>query len=315
MWGHPLVTTNYVALTPSMPVALGKAMEAVMYHKKCLVFEAIPRAGKSTTCRFVVSALTSSAALGDRFMTCISADTNDEPKYRESIIKILAKSLEILAFGTKPYKVVRSDVINSIESRVRNKNGRHWILFLDEMQALSKEDFRNLQVIQNELALHNIDTTVIGFSQSQMLWRISDLKAENCKELVARFASDICNLPCCSDSKWMIETLKRYDDEYTYPEQSGCTFTQFFLPRAYAAGFRYASTAPDIYQVMSQCAKNANLNVLPTALIFDVFRFILIRSMGHDAPGFTVTQEMIDSAIAESRLRSYADLFQKEITP
>ena len=35
-WNHPLVTKNYVALTPSMPQVLEVVMDSIALHKKAL---------------------------------------------------------------------------------------------------------------------------------------------------------------------------------------------------------------------------------------------------------------------------------------
>lgn len=310
-WNHPLVTKNYVALTPSMPRVLEIVMDSVMLHKTCLVFKAFPRMGKSTTCIFVKSALNSHPAFKDRFLTHVSPDTDGDLKSRENIVKSLARSLGFKLPRRIHIGTLRADVLNDIESTLRNRGGRHWVLFLDELQTLAIEDFEQLQYIQNQLAVANIDTTLIGFSQTQISYAIELLKKQKRAELTARFLSEVCDLPYCTDHTWMAETMKGYDENFTYPAGSSCTYTQFFLPQAYAAGFRFASTASDIYQEMSEDVKKYNLPLLPTAFVFDVFRFILIRSMKRDAPDFTVTQEIIKSATSESKLCSYAAILKE----
>lgn len=308
LWKHPLVTKNYVALTPSMPQVLGIVMDCVMLHKTCLVFKAFPRMGKTTACNFVISALNSHPAFKDRFLTRVSADTNGDLKRRENIVKCLARSLGLRLPKRIDIGTLRVDVLNDIESTLRNRGGRHWVLFLDELQTLTIEDFEQLQYIQNVLAVANVDTTLIGFSQTQISYAIELLKKQKRAELTARFLSEVWDLPHCTDHTWMAETMKGFDEDFTYPAGSSCTYTQFFLPQAYAAGFRLASTASDIYQVMSEAAKTYNLPLLPTAFVFEVFRLILIRSMKRDAPEFALTQKIIESATSESQLSSYADI-------
>jgi hypothetical protein len=310
LWSHPLVTTNYVALTPSMPKVLGMVMEHVTLHKRSLVFKAFPRMGKTTICNFVVSALDCDPTCKDRFALLISADTNGEPKRRESIVMILAKSLGLRLSTRATLASIRTDALNDIESRLRNRAGRHWVLFLDELQTLTIEDFEHLQFIQNKLALHNIDTTLIGFSQTQIEHTITLLEKQKRAELIVRFLNEVWDLPYCTDHNWMSETLKGYDDHFTYPAGSGCSYTQFFLPQAYAAGFRLNVMAPDIYQVMSAAVKTVKLPLLPTSFVFEIFRLILIRSMKQDAPDFTVTQEIIESVTKESKLSNYVEVIK-----
>lgn len=311
LWGHPLVTTDYVAVTPSLPKVLAEVVDAVMLHKGSLVFKAYPRMGKTTACRFVVAALSQHLAFADRFVLRVSADTKEERKRRENIVRIMAKALDLKVASRAPLASIRDDVANFIESRLRNRGGRHWVLCLDEIQTLTIEEFQDLQYLQNGLALHNIDTTLIGFGQTQIDHLVTLLDGQKRAELTARFLCNVKDLPHCSEPAWMAETLKGYDEHFTYPEGSGCTYTQFFLPRAYAAGFRMNEIASDIYQVMSSSARASNLPVLPTALIFDVFRLILIRAMKEDAGIFSITKLNIKNAIEEARLSGYVKIIEQ----
>ncbi|MFJ4445143.1 ATP-binding protein [Pseudomonas sp. NPDC089422] len=309
-WNHPLVTKDYVALTPSMPQVLEVVMDAIALHKKSLVFKAFPRMGKTTTCKFVLSALERHPAYKDRSISLVSADTLGEPNRRESIIISLAKFLGI-PIPTRPMVAsIRTKVLHEVESRLRNQSGRHWILIADELQALSVEDLEHLQYMQNELALHNIDTTLIGFSQTQISHKITLLKEQKRVELIVRFLNEVWDLPYCADQGWIYQTLKSYDADFTYPAGSNCSYTRFFLPHAYAAGFRIAAAAPDIYKVMSASAKALSLPLVPTEYIFEVSRLILIRSSERDATGFTLAREDIESIVIESKLDEYVDILK-----
>lgn len=310
MWIHPLMTKDYVALTPSMPKVLEIVIEHIMLHKRCLVFKAYPRMGKTTTCNFVISALKRHPALKDRFVTRVSADTINELKRREHIVKSLANALHHFVPKRLDTAALRQDVLNAIESALKNMGGRHWVLFIDELQTLTIEDFEHLQHIQNLLAINGIDTTLIGFSQTQINFAIELLKKQKRVELNARFLSEVLDLPCCDDHTWMEETVKGYDENFTYPPGSNCTYTQFFLPRAFEAGFRLATYAPQTFKVMSEVVTGA-IRVIPTEFVFEVFRLILIRSMNSDSADFEMVDETIKSATAESGLRAYMDILKE----
>ncbi|MFJ4394583.1 ATP-binding protein [Pseudomonas sp. NPDC089395] len=307
-WNHPLVTKNYVALTPSMPQVLEVVMDSIALHKKSLVFKAFPRMGKTTICKFVVSALDRHPAFKDRPISLVSADTNGELKHRESIVISLAKFLRLPMPARPVIASVRTKVLHEIESQLRNKSGRHWILIIDELQTLSIEDFEHLQYLQNELALHNVDTTLIGFSQTQIDHKITLLELQKRAELIVRFLNEVWDLPCCTDHGWICQTLKGYDNDFTYPPGSDCSYTQFFLPQAYASGFRLAAVAPDIYKVMLESSKTLRLPLLPTEFIFEVCRLVLIRSSDRDSESFILSRENIESAVKESKLKSYVDI-------
>lgn len=310
LWSHPLVTKRYIAVTPSMPKVLGMVVDCVMYHKGCLVFKAYPRMGKTTALKFTAAALGKIPHFEDRFVLSVTADTKGDRKSRENIVRIMAKALGIPVKPHAKFISIKDDVRNHIESQLRNRGGRHWVLFLDELQTLVIDEFEDLQDLQNKLALHDIDTTLIGFSQPQIKHAITLLESQKRSELLVRFLYDVRPLPYCTDPTWMADTLKGYDERFTYPEGSGCTFTQFYLPRAYATGFRLSSIAPDIYRVMSSSANVSKLPLLPTEFVFEVFRQILFRAMKKDAPNFSVTQEIIVAATKEAKLEDYIRLLK-----
>jgi hypothetical protein len=299
---HPLVTNDYKVLTPSMPIVLEATMDAVMLHKRSLFFKAMPQMGKTQTCLFAAKAIEEFHDFQDRLVIVVTAD----PRGEESILKNIART-SMLKLPSRPnLSCVRSSVLAYIESRLRSLNGRHIVLFIDEMQALTLADFENLQFLQNELGLRNIGVTTIGFGQTQIEATISLLREQGRPELIARFLNEECDLPRCMDHFWMAAALSMFDEHLTYPVGSDCSFTRFFLPQAYESGFRLTGSANEIHQIMKEAAKKATLAVLPTVYVLEVFRLILIRLRTKDSSEFELKDDAIWDAVKESQLHTYS---------
>lgn len=298
---HPLVTNQFKVLTPSMPVVVEIVMDAVELHKKSLFFKGLPQMGKTTCCTFAIKCIDARPDFHDRFVCHVTAD----PLRKEGILNNIARSYLLVLPKRPTLDQVRAAVLSYISGRLIDRAGQHLVLFIDEMHALTIADFENLQHLQNVLALRNVGITVVGFGQTQVSETVEMLRNLGRPELIARFLNEKLDLPRCEDSTWIGATAAMLDDKLIYPEGSDCTYTRFFLPRAYEAGLRLSRYSDDIYRIMDAVAKECNLVALPTVYILDVYRFLLIRSRLNDAADFEFSESAIKAAVEESQLRNY----------
>lgn len=304
---HPLITNEYTTLTPSLPKVLDVVLDSVMLHKKSVCFNALPQMGKTTACKFCATTLGHLKEFEDRLVMILSVD----PARHESIIRNMASTLGVYTRGAFRLDEKRHEVLNTIDSQLRQINGRHIVLFIDEIQALKIVDYENLQFIQNALALRNVSMTVIGFSQTQIEATITLLRAQGRPELIVRFLNEMCSLPRCENVSWISAAVETFDTSLTYPVGSSCTFTQFFLPQAYAAGFRLVNYSEEIFSALSQASDSSMLPAIPTAHIFETFRLLLIRSRHRDSSGFVLNHELITAAIKETQIAQYSTYLKK----
>lgn len=304
---HPLITNEYTTLTPSLPEVLNVVLDSVMLHKKSVCFNALPQMGKTTACKFCATTLGNLEEFKDRLVMIVSVD----PTQHEPIIRNMANTLGIYNRGVFRLDEKRHDVLNTIDSQLRQINGRHFVLFIDEIQALKIVDYEHLQFIQNALALRNISMTVIGFAQTQIEGTITLLRAQGRPELIVRFLNEMCSLPRCENVSWIRAAIETFDTSLTYPVGSSCTFTQFFLPQAYGAGFRLVNYSEEVFSALSQAADSNMLPAIPTAHIFETFRLLLIRSRLQDNSRFALSDKLISAAIKESQIAQYSTYLTK----
>lgn len=152
---------------------------------------------------------------------------------------------------------------------------------------------------------------MIGFSQTQIENVITLLRAQGRPELIVRFLNEVYDLPRCQDQSWIKSTTTTFDEVLVYPAGSKCTFTQFFLPQAFDAGFRLSSYSDDIFGALDKAARDSALPAIPTFHILETFRFILIRSRHNDNPDFILTSNNIDDAVIESQIANYSNYLKK----
>jgi hypothetical protein len=299
---HPLVTNKFTTLTPSMPEVLNTVMDAVMLYKKSVCFSALPQMGKTRTCSFCAATVESLDEYKDRFSMVLTVD----PTKHESIIRNMANTLGIITKGVFKHNEKREEVLNLIDSRLRQKRGQHLVMFIDEAQALKISDFENLQYLQNALGMRNISMTMIGFAQTQIENVISLLRAQGRPELIVRFLNEVYDLPRCKNVQWVRTTAATYDGDLVYPPLSNCSYTRFFLPQAYDAGFRLSDYASEIFDALDKAASAHALPAIPTVHVLETFRFLLVRSRHKDGDNFALDGEKISSAINESQIANYS---------
>jgi hypothetical protein len=298
---HPLVIKDYTIVTPSIPPVLNIVAESVMLHKRSICFRAHPQMGKSTVCRLSRAAIDEGQSFKDRFCLMITAD----PRRHEHIIRTIVRNLNLPIPNQPKLENLRRDALAAIENKLRLVSGRHFVLLIDEIQALLIPEYEHLQFLQNELALQGIGMTVIGFAQTQVNDSITLLREQGRPELLVRFLNEVYDLPHCTNVGWLTETLTFFDEKMTYPSNIKCTYTEFFLPLAFAGGFRLADSAKLIFFKMEQAIREASLKLFPTAHVLEVCRLILIRAKKLDHAGFELPQDVVKAAVAEANLASY----------
>ena len=92
-------------------------------------------------------------------------------------------------------------------------------------------------------------------------------------------------------------------DEYTeYPEGSGVSFTQSFLPKAYKAGFRLCENGHFIWQCL---VKEMNRNNLSSSREFmmssviEIFRDLFTVISQHDSDDYELREEHVFPALEQ----------------
>lgn len=304
---HPLITNEFTTFTPSIPKVAGEVLDAVMLHKKSICFNALPQMGKTKICNSCIVALEEHPDYQDRLIIKISADPNSH----ESVMRTLVRSLGLAMPKIFNLDFVREDVLNMIEGRLTLIKGRHAVFFIDEMQRLTTDDYECLQFLQNELAIRNIGVTVIGFAQADIEKCVTNLRTRGRPELIIRFLNELVKLPLCDSEAWIRETLEYYDDSLFYPVDSECSYTRFFMPMAFDAGFRLANYSRPIFQALDEAKTAKKLPCLPTVCVLEMVRFILIRSRSNDSPEFVIDSRVLAGAINECQIENYAASFNK----
>ncbi|MFJ2484870.1 hypothetical protein [Pseudomonas sp. NPDC087639] len=300
---HPVMLKTYFTLTPTIVEIYEKVRELIFLSEPSIYFWSTPRMGK-TECAKAVRFLIF-REFPDKMVVLASCD----PSKDTSIVPTIFKGMGLDKETTRLSKSeARDRVVDHIICELAGKSGKHCLLMIDEMQAMVTKDYQSLQAIQNELKLNNISLTTIGFAQHEINSMRTTLSSGGQIALVARFLSRRERFKGCTTVDWLAATLKKFDYELTFPEMSDCTYTNFFVPKAFGAGFRLGNYVELIFKEAKKAVSTSQAKIIPTAHLFTAIGYILATARSEDKPEFVLTQSMVASAFRVSGMAQFAEL-------
>ena len=244
---HPLLLRDYTIPTPAVREAVDIARERVWMRRPAVVFYAKPRVGK-TRCAFATC-----AALSEEFralhLTHVTLEGTPRPSHKHLYRMLLGAESHALRGHDASQLLDR--LTAHITLRVRDRGGAQYVLVLDEMQLLDEVDYAQLVVLHNRLEHFRIRMTTIGFAQPEILQRRSALAATRNQQIIARFLAEVVPFRGCASAQALAAILETFDAGSEFPEGSGLSYTHFFVPLAFAAGFRLAYDSTRLWQALT----------------------------------------------------------------
>ena len=104
--------------------------------------------------------------------------------------------------------------------------------------------------------------------------------------------------------------LNALDSGSEYPIGSGTTFTQYFVPKAYKAGWRFSIHADRIWNILDTVCRKENIPIadeLPMQPLTACFRWLLKTLSDIDAGDLEMTDALIEEAIYRVALLQIED--------
>ena len=187
-------------------------------------------------------------------------------------------------------------------------HGSQFVLVLDEIQLLNDTDFEQLLVLHNVLDLKKIRMTTISFGQPEILHKVTSLLAKGQTQIIARFLSENLAFEGCSSLDGLKFLLNGYDENSEYPDDSGWTYTRFFLPLAFANGFRLKKYARKIWFALCKAMGSKSDKGVPMEHVCATIEYLLLAGRKLDCATYTLSDEEIEEAVEGSNLRTFSPI-------
>lgn len=307
MSSHPLVLSKFLVITPTINWAYEQISEQVWLRTPSVYFQSLSRMGKTQCAKAIIDSL--GEEYPKRYILFITVDVTKE----ENIIQTMVKAMKLETRAKERLSNLRDAVMNHIICELASLGDTHFILVVDEMQALDFKDLQHLQVIQNRLSLSDIQLTTIGFAQEQIKGVITALHKGRHMALLGRFFSRRVQFVGCTSAEWLKRTLSAYDVDMFYPRGSECSYTRFFLPKAFESGFRLDSAAELIFNESISHIKSVGATMIPTENMFMAIAYLLIGARQEDSETFKITKDHVIEALVKSDMQQVSALMGEKL--
>jgi len=303
--GHPIRAGDYTLPTPMMQRTYAIVRELVWARRTGTVFYSSPRMGK-TRCALAIRDLLQ-AEFPNIYVTLVSTRPSGRPTTSHMLRLILEAESHVLSKRPDP-NLLFGNAVADIRVKAGRIGAKQYVLLIDEMQLLNDADLQQLVCFHNQLELQNLKMTAISFAQPEILHRRTSLLANNARQIIGRFLSDTLQFDgCCSEGDFG-DLLRCYDLASEYPEGSGITYTQFFFPAAFRAGFRLETYRTALWDVLHRAAGSIADQGVPMEHICLTIEDLLLSLRRQDNSGFRIDGDDIDAAVSASKLRAFSDV-------
>ncbi len=297
---HPLNQRPVAILTESIKSAFIIASDAVRFKRLGCAFLADFRTGKSTALEMIARELTNVLPeVACELISAIAHDTVTERAFWGDIL--VAFGLPLYGNAQDRFQRLRAAIITACAEA----GGRHFCLLIDEGQNWGQREFTFLRDFSNQLRQKDryVLTTVI-FGDL----RLKDLAAtfrSDRKDLWARFLmkpEPFASMGSVKDLQFFLsehDNVKRCE----YPAGSKLSYSEFFLPRAYASGWRLSDEAQNAWEAFVRAAATVNRKIRDIGMqwVGDAVTHFLTANMAADVEGFNSLPEDWDAAVLQSK--------------
>jgi hypothetical protein len=257
---HPLTLDEQILQTPAIHEAYGCLKRALRFRMWGLSFFCAPRKGKTWAIDALVGMLSIEFPGVPVFVT--EALQHDDPTEKGLWTDILSGLGHLSGSTAQAQRATLIDLISSSASLAND--AKFVVIAVDEAQNWGPRQWRFIKGLVNTLRNrpYRIRTLVLSFGQSELL-KVRDSISridDRGEDLIARFLRNMHEFKGITSCHDLEQVLTQFDDpDYTeFPEESGVCYTQFFLPLAYAAGWKLASQSKLLWRQLKLVGKGAS---------------------------------------------------------
>jgi len=250
---HPIVTNNAKIPTPAVKDAFEIIKSAIVHRDPGVCFVADSRFGK--TYGIEVLRQTLPQCFPKLPVFSVRAKDHDRPTERSLYTDILIDCRHKVAdAGTAIARRVR--LVNMWIAAAQAAGDDRMVLFIDEAQNWTEEDYTRIRDISNDLASYGIRMITVLFAHPGLISLRTSLIGGKRADLIGRFMLHPFYFRGVSSLSEMVEVMKCYDDYKIseFPVGSNICYSQFFRPDAYLSGWRLEKEAGHCWAAFSSAA-------------------------------------------------------------
>ena len=307
---HPLMKDN--AILPTR--ALEEFVNAVRLWLDNLlpggIIFGFPRIGKTQGIRYLMDNV--SGLLGSpipvTLISCWEYTVSGTSENRFFSEMLHALGYELAGSGTGALK--RRRVIDCMVERAADMREHRYLILVDEAQWLSAAHYRFLMDMHNQLKMADVRLIVLLVGQPELQEIKENFRSARKRHLLGRFMTGSHRFTGVTGLSDFRRMLKALDTGSEYPIGSGITFTQYFVPKAYEAGWRFSEHADRIWSILDTVCRRENIpktEELPIQPLTACLRWLLKTLNEMDTEKLELNDALIEEALYRVALLQIED--------
>lgn len=243
---HPIETTRYLLPTPSIDDFYDALIQWIENRVPGGIIHGKPRLGKTRAIKYLTRLLAEKFGANLPVMTLLCRDYRvlSESTFFEDLLRTAGHAL----YGSGRAAAKRDRLIEYLSEKVEVSSQNRLVLFIDEAQKLLEQHYKWLIDLHNELDARDTALIVLLVGQDELIHQCSAFQQTNKTQIIGRFMVHQLQFHGLRGARQIKKCLKAYDSTSEHPEDSGWSFTRYFYPAAFNAGFRLESYADSLWE-------------------------------------------------------------------
>lgn len=251
---HPIVTKGYVMPTPPLKRVFDIVARLILQRCSGCAFAAHPRFGKTSAIKYLASTLPESFPGVPIYSIIARKSRNNNPNtFHRAVFEDCGGICERKTDANAALKLL----VRKWQVAAASADVRQIVLLVDEAQRYTLDELTYLADATNRFAADAFFATVVCFGSTE-LSSIRDVAMLASRgDLLGRFLTRFYAFDVIASVHELQDVLKAYDDPdiAAYPPSNDWSFSRFFFPRAYRAGWRLAGEAGELWSAFDRIAR------------------------------------------------------------
>lgn len=250
---HPLLTRRYTLITPMIESLNSEIVQWIKNGVTGGIIEGDPRLGKTKCRRFVGFALSRHfPRLPVYSMIGRLYAHPSERVFFGDLLKAFRHSM--YAEGSAAQR--RDRLIEGVGGLVQSSGQEKIVLLIDQAHRLQEMHYDWLVDFHDELSERGIELFVFLFGQRELTSIRDELRRAGKTQIIGRFMVDRLEYHGIRSLSEMKACLSCYDEHARFPEDTDWTFTRYFLPDAFAKGWRLSQHAAAFWKAFEDVRRH-----------------------------------------------------------
>lgn len=302
---HPLETGEYKIGTSAIDFAYEVICNLLKNRSPGGIFVGPQRYGKTCAIEYLIKLLLEEENISAVLHTVKCKHHNrtisDNRYYEELLVSF---NHEYAKSGNATDKFKR--IIEYLNESVLLAGYKHMIIFFDDAHRLDRHQYEWLIDIYNELIDLKITPLLLFFGQPELAYQRNTLLRGKQKQIIGRFMSHEYIFHGIRNTMDIIVCLETFDGKYPntdYPKNSGYSFTRYYFPKAYDAGWRFVNLAESIWMGFLSLRKKYLLSTdfeIPMQHLCLTLEYLYINYSDKFSIIPTISDQNIEEAIYQS---------------